>query len=163
MKWRETTRNTSFRCKVCGAKPNGHCRAPKRCENTQNMSFGPKGVHWNLSSSMSRVLLFWNSHFGYFHTISVLYNVPLVSHHILYVKNLCFGWFHAILLPHLTHCENQYRVHLMHEFMPPKPFLVFRNKHAQSTILWLRLMFWVVPNHFVAALDTLQKPVSRCI
>ena len=24
----------------------------------------------------------------------------------------------------LTHCENQYRVHQMHEFMPPKPFLV---------------------------------------
>ena len=26
-------------------KPNGRCRAPKWCENTQNMSFGPKGVH----------------------------------------------------------------------------------------------------------------------
>ena len=38
-KWRETTRNTNFRGKVCGAKPNGHCRAPKWCENTQNMSF----------------------------------------------------------------------------------------------------------------------------
>ena len=44
-KWRDTTRNTSFRQKVCGAKPNGHCRAPKWCENTQNMSFGSKGVH----------------------------------------------------------------------------------------------------------------------
>ena len=21
----------------------------------------------------------------------------------------CFGWFHAISLPHLTYCENQYR------------------------------------------------------
>ena len=37
--------NTSFRCKVCGAKPNGHCRAPEWCKNTQNLSFGPKGVH----------------------------------------------------------------------------------------------------------------------
>ena len=54
-------------------------------------------------------------------------------------------------------------VHLMREFMPPKPFLVFRTEHAQSTILGLKLMFWVVPSHFVAALDTLQKPVSRCI
>ena len=61
------------------------------------------------------------------------------------------------MLPHLTHCENQYRVHLMHEFMPPKPFLVFQTEHAQSTILGLRLMFWVVPSHFVAALDTFAK------
>ena len=43
MKWRETTRNTSFRGKVCGAKPKGRCRAPKWCENTQTVSFGPKG------------------------------------------------------------------------------------------------------------------------
>jgi len=46
----------------------------------------------------------------------------------------------------------------MHEFMPPKAFLVFHNEHAQPTILGLKLMFWVVPSHFVAALDTLQKP-----
>ena len=45
MKWRETTRNTSFGHKVYGAKQNRHCRAPKWCENTQNMSFGSKGVH----------------------------------------------------------------------------------------------------------------------
>ena len=45
MKWRETTQNTSFRRKVRGAKPNGCFRAPKLCENTQNVSFGPKGVH----------------------------------------------------------------------------------------------------------------------
>ena len=44
-KWCETTRNTSLRRKVCGAKPNGRCRAPKWCENTQKMSFGSKGVH----------------------------------------------------------------------------------------------------------------------
>jgi len=44
-KWRETTQNTSFRPKVCGAKPNRRFRASKWCENTQHMSFGPKGVH----------------------------------------------------------------------------------------------------------------------
>ena len=44
-KWHESTLNTSFRRKVCGAKPNLHFRAPKWCENTQNVSFGPKGVH----------------------------------------------------------------------------------------------------------------------
>jgi len=60
MKWRETTQNTSFRQEGCGAKPNWHFRASKCCENTQNFSFRPKGVHWNLSRSMSRVLLFWN-------------------------------------------------------------------------------------------------------
>jgi len=54
-------------------------------------------------------------------------------------------------------------VHLMHEFMPLDLFLVFCSKHAQSTTLVLKLMFWVVPCHSVAALDTLQKPVSRCI
>ena len=41
----EMARNTSFRCKVRGAKPSGRFRAPKWCENTQNMSFGPKRVH----------------------------------------------------------------------------------------------------------------------
>jgi hypothetical protein len=46
----------------------------------------------------------------------------------------------------------------MHKFMPLDLFLVFCSKHAQSTILGLKLMFWVVPSHFVAALDTLQKP-----
>ena len=42
-KCRETTQNTSFRCKVCGANPNGRCRAPKWCENIQTVSFVPKG------------------------------------------------------------------------------------------------------------------------
>ena len=46
MKWRETTQNTSFRHKVCGAKPNGHFRAPKWCENTKNLSFKPEVVDW---------------------------------------------------------------------------------------------------------------------
>ena len=44
-KWHETIQNTNFRCKVCGAKPDERCRAPKWCENTQKMSFGSKGVH----------------------------------------------------------------------------------------------------------------------
>ena len=57
-KWHQTTRNTNFRCKVYGAKQNRRCRALKWRENTQNMSFGSKGVHYNLSSSMCRALLF---------------------------------------------------------------------------------------------------------
>jgi hypothetical protein len=59
MKWREATQKTSFRQEGYGAKPNWHFRASKWCENTQNFSFRPKGVDWNLSCSMSRVLLFW--------------------------------------------------------------------------------------------------------
>ena len=42
-------------------------------------------------------------------------------------------------------------------------FLFYPNEHAQSTILGLTLMFWVVPCHSAAALDTSQKPVARCI
>jgi len=123
--------------------------------------------------------------------------------------NSCFGWFHAISLPHLTYCEISIGVHLMHEFMPPKPFLilsqpihyfrckthvlggsmpfhsrtwhvakigievhlmhefmpldlflVFCSKHAQSTTLHLKLMFWMVSCHFVAPPDPLKKFVS---
>src|SRR6185503_3497479 len=49
----------------------------------------------------------------------------------------------------------------MHEFMPPEPFLVLSHRTFPIHYFSLKLMFWVVPCHFVAALDTLQKPVSR--
>ena len=54
-------------------------------------------------------------------------------------------------------------VHLMHEFMPLDPFLVFCSKHAQSTTLGLKLMFWMVSCHFVAPRDLLQTFVSGSI
>ena len=54
-------------------------------------------------------------------------------------------------------------VHLMHEFMPLDLFLVFCSKHAQSTTLGLKLMFWMVLRHFIVAPDPLQKLVSWCI
>ena len=54
-------------------------------------------------------------------------------------------------------------VHLMHEFMPPKLFLVFSNEHAQSTTLGPKLMFLKVSRHFVDAPDLLRKLVSACI
>jgi hypothetical protein len=38
------------------------------------------------------------------------------------------GWFRAISLPHVTHSENGCRVHTMHEFLPPKPFLCFSQR-----------------------------------
>ena len=34
--------------------------------------------------------------------------------------------------------------HLMHEFMPLEPFLVFCSKHAQSTTIGLKIKFWMV-------------------
>jgi hypothetical protein len=46
---------------------------------------------------------------------------------ILFPK-LMFGWFRAISLPHVTHSENGCRVHTMHEFLPPKPFLRFSQR-----------------------------------
>ena len=54
-------------------------------------------------------------------------------------------------------------VHLMHEFMPLDLFLVFCSKHAQSTTLVLKLMFWMVSCHFVAPRDPLQTFVSGSI
>ena len=47
--------------------------------------------------------------------------------------------------------------HLMHEFMPLEPFLVL------STTLGLKLKFWIVSRHFVAAPVLLRKLVSGCI
>jgi hypothetical protein len=125
------------------------------------------------------------------------------------------GWFCAISLPHVTHCENGCRAQTKQEFLPtdqilrfsqrtcsihyfrskthvwggfaqfrcrtspiPKTgvglhtstsfchrnhFFVFRNEHAQSTNLGLKLMFGVVSRNFVAARHPLRKWVSGCI
>jgi hypothetical protein len=54
-------------------------------------------------------------------------------------------------------------VHRKHEFLPPEPFLFFRNEHAQSTTLGPKLMFGVVSRNFVAARHPFQKRVSGCI
>ena len=42
-------------------------------------------------------------------------------------------------------------------------FIVFRNKHAQSTTLVPKLMFGVVSRNFVAARHPFRKRVSGCI
>jgi hypothetical protein len=47
---------------------------------------------------------------------------------LLYVQNSCFGWFRAILLPHVTHSENGCRVHPKHESSLPEPFLRFSQR-----------------------------------
>src|SRR6185312_7273978 len=39
----------------------------------------------------------------------------------------------------------------------------FCRKHAQSTTLGLKLKFWMVSRHFVAAPDPLRKLISGCI
>ena len=59
--------------------------------------------------------------------------------------------------------ETGIEVHLMHEFMPLEPFLFFCNKHVHSTTFGLKLMFWMVSRHFVAAPDPLRKFVLGCI
>ena len=77
--------------------------------------------------------------------------------HTLHLK-LMFRVVSRHSLLYLTHYENHYRVHQMHEFMPPKPFLVLSQQTCPIHYFSLKLMFWVVPSHFVAAIDTLQKP-----
>jgi hypothetical protein len=49
------------------------------------------------------------------------------------------------------------------EFLPPEPFLRFRNEHAQSTTLVPKLMFGVVSRNFVAARHPFRKRLSGCI
>ena len=41
--------------------------------------------------------------------------------------------------------------------MPLELFLVFCSKHAQSTTLGLKLKFWMVSRHYVAAPDPLRN------
>ena len=80
------------------------------------------------------------------------------------VSNSCFGWFHAILQPHLTRCKGRYQDAfnaLVYASRTVSCF--FCSKHAQSTTLGLKLMFWMVSCHFVAPPDPLQKFVSGCI
>jgi hypothetical protein len=79
---------------------------------------------------------------------------------LLWVQNSCLGWFRAISLSHVTHSENGCRLHTKHEFLPPEPFFVFRNEHAQSTTLGPKLMFGVVSRNFVVARHPFRKRVS---
>jgi hypothetical protein len=54
-------------------------------------------------------------------------------------------------------------VHTSTSFHHWNHFFVFRNEHAQSTTLGLKLMFGVVSCNFVAACHPFQKRVSGCI
>jgi hypothetical protein len=53
--------------------------------------------------------------------------------------------------------------HLTHEFVPLEPFLFFCSKHAQYTTFGLKLIFWMVSCHFVAAPNPLRKLASGYI
>jgi hypothetical protein len=76
---------------------------------------------------------------------------------------LMFGWFRTISLSDVSHSENGCRLHTKHEFLPPEPFLCFRNEHAQSTTLGPKLMFGVVSRNFVITRHPFRKRVSGCI
>jgi hypothetical protein len=54
-------------------------------------------------------------------------------------------------------------VHTKHDFCHRNQFFVFRNKHAQSTTLGLKLMFGVVSHYFIAACHPFRKRVLGCI
>ena len=45
----------------------------------------------------------------------------------------------------------------MHEFMHLELFLFFCNKHVYSTTFGLKLMFWMVSRHFIAAPDRCEN------
>ena len=47
--------------------------------------------------------------------------------------------------------------HLMHEFVPLEPFLVFCSKHALSTSISLKLMFWMVSRHLFSHLTRCEN------
>jgi hypothetical protein len=76
---------------------------------------------------------------------------------------LMFNWFRTISLSDVSHSENGCRLHTKHEFLPPEPYLRFRNEHAQSTTLCPKLMFGVVSRNFVIARHPFRKRVSGCI
>jgi hypothetical protein len=59
--------------------------------------------------------------------------------------------------------KTGFGVHSKHEFLPPEPFLRFRNEHAQSTTLGPKLMFGVFSRNFVVVGHPFQKRVSGCI
>jgi hypothetical protein len=73
------------------------------------------------------------------------------------------GWFRAISLPHVTQPKTGIVLHTKHEFLPPEPFFVFRNEHAQSTTLGPKLMFGVGSHNFVAARHPFRKRVSGAV
>jgi hypothetical protein len=70
------------------------------------------------------------------------------------------GWFCAILLPDITNSKNGCQGAYKHEFLPPEPFFVLCNEHAQSNTFGPKLMFGVVSRNFIAARHPLQKRVS---
>ena len=53
--------------------------------------------------------------------------------------------------------------HLMHEFVPLEPFLVFLQQSCAVHYFRYKLMFSMVSCHFVAAPNLLQKLASGCI
>jgi hypothetical protein len=82
---------------------------------------------------------------------------------LLLVQNSCLGWFRVISLPHVTHSENECRVHKSTSFCHRNHFFVFRNEHGQSTTLGPKLMFGVVSCNFVVARHPFRKRVLGCI
>ena len=97
------------------------------------------------------------------------------SHHFGALKHLLGFTPHTLCLKHMFWVVSCHFVaapdplwksvsgHQMNEFMPPKSFLVLSQRTCPVHYFSLKLMFWVVPCHFVAALETLQKLVSRHI
>ena len=72
---------------------------------------------------------------------------------LLQVQHSCFGWFHAISQPHLTCCKNRYRGTFNARVCASRTVsCFFCSKHALSTSISLKLMFWMVSCHLFSHL-----------
>ena len=71
--------------------------------------------------------------------------------------------FWVVPWPHLTCCNNLYRGAFNARVYASRTIYFFCSKHTQSNNLGLKLKFWMVSRHFVAAPDPLRKLVSGCI
>src|SRR6185312_1319296 len=64
----------------------------------------------------------------------------------------------------MTRCKNRYRGTFNARVYASRTVsCFFCSKHAQSTTLGLKLKFWMVLRHFVAAPNPLRKLLSWCI
>ena len=77
-------------------------------------------------------------------------------HHFRY-KNHVLGGFAPFGCCKCTVAKSGPRMPFWHEFRPTKLFRDFLPKRIQSTTLGLKLMFWVVSHHLVAAKCSFAK------
>src|SRR5688500_9423838 len=79
---------------------------------------------------------------------------PLLLH-----RSSCLRWFRAILLSHVTHSENRYRVASKHEFLPPEPFFRFSQRTCPIHYFRSKTHVWGGFAQFRCRTSPIPKPV----